>query len=764
MKSFVLKADRKFFPAFNFKLSPSSALPFVLECLLMFLFASVDKFGFALALALFCGLAYARQNILLVAPCFIAAVFVFTMDWQYILFALSPTILLAVVYFVFFKLRRNVPVWAVGLSAVVGMTPYIVVGILFSNDYLGIAVSVLVALVGTFCCAISAYAVFVRKVFGKATVDELICSGFVVVAFGYALAKINVYGFYLFPLIFSFLAVIAAACLPSSVTLFLSILLGVGEALCLKNITYLGVAVAIGGAAVAFSPFSRLPSAFAVLTVEGVFWLFSAYAHAGWKSLLCCAVGVCCALIIPRSLVKKAQSIVRNDQKHAYSSIINMRGKDVANRLYLASDVFFGASKALERFSVNNGKYTPTRLAKDVVKNYCAKCENKSACFSSVGDDLYTIIEPMANAALSRGKTTILDMPPFITARCSKMHSLASVINSTADAYREKTRAVSELGASKQLIGEQFAGVSLILDSLASDVGAPVAFVGDDVDVIKSELLRHNVVATDIVVAGRESNVSVTLIVRAGDADKEIIPKLLSKILRTKLKVSGISDRGKDKAVYLETAPIYEVAYGIAERMRSGEDVSGDSRSVLNVSPTKRLFAICDGMGSGEEAHTASLDAIQMIESFYKAGFQNDIVLNLVNRLLKISLDDNYSTLDISVIDTKSGALDIIKLGSASSFIIRRDSVEAVACQSMPAGVLSEVTPTTLRFQLFDGDMVVMMSDGVYDVLDDKGVVDVVDSLRTSNPQTLANELLKRAVENGSEDDCTVLVTRLFCA
>ena len=764
MKSFVLKADRKFFPAFNFKLSPSSAIPFVFECLLMFLFASVNEFGFALALALFCGLAYARQNILLVAPCFIVAVFVFTLDWKYVLFALSPTIVLAVVYFAFFKLRKNVPIWAVALSALVGMTPYIVMGILFSTDYLGIGVSVLVALVGTFCCAICAYAVFVRKVFGKATVDELICSGFLVVAVGFALAKINVYGFYVFPLVLAFSVVLSAACLPSSVTLYLSILLGVGEALCLKNITYLGLSVAIGGAAVAFSPFSRVPSAFAVLTVEGVFWLFSAYAQAGWKSLLCCAVGACFALVIPRSLVKKAQSIVRNDQKHAYSSIINMRGKDVANRLYLASDVFYGTSKALERYAVDNGKYTPTRLAKDVAKNYCAKCENKSACFSAVGDDLYAMLEPMANAALSRGKTTILDMPPFITARCSKMHSLASVINSTADAYREKSRSAIELASGKQLLSEQFAGVSLILDSLAGEVGAPVAFVGDDVDVIKSELLKHNVVATDIVVAGRENSVSVTLIVRAQDADKEIIPKTLSKILRTKLKVSAVGDRGKDKAVYLETAPIYEVAFGIAERVRSGEDVSGDSRSILNVSPTKRLFAICDGMGSGEEAHLASLDATKMIESFYKSGFQNDIVLNLVNRLLKISLDDNYSTLDISVIDTKSGALDVIKLGSASSFIVRRDSVEAVACDALPAGVLSDVNPTTLRFQLFDGDMVVMMSDGVYDVLDDKGVVEVVDSLRTSNPQTLANELLKRAVENGSEDDCTVIVTRLFCA
>jgi len=764
MKSFVLRVDRKFFPAFNFKLSPASALPFVVECLLIFLFASVEKFGFALALALFAGLTYSRQNMLLIAPFFIVATYVFTLDWQYVLFAIAPVLVLVLVYFAFFKIRKNVPVWAVGLSTVVGMTPYIVCEILFSTDYLGIGVAVLVALVGTFCSSIAGYAVFVRKVYGKATVDELICAGFMVVAFGFALAKINVYGFYLFPLILGFLVVLSSACLPSSVTLFLSLLMGVGAAVSMKNVAYLGACVAIGGSAVAFSPFSRLPSAFAVLTVEGALWLFSAYPLAGWQTLVCLAVGVALALVLPRSIVKKAQSILRNDQKYAYSSIINMRGSDLASRLYLASDVFFGASKTLENFAVSKGKLTPKSLAKDVATNYCAKCENKAECFNALGNDFYEILEPMANAALLRGKTTILDMPTFITSRCSKMHTLASVVNSTAEAYRQKAQEIDNLASGKQLLSEQFAGVSLILDSLASDVGTPVAFVGDDVDVIKSELLRHNVVATDVVVAGRDGDVSVTLIVRAQDADKEIIVRLLSKILRTKLKVSMIAERGKEKLVQLETAPIYEVAYGIAERMRTGEDVSGDSRSVQNVSATKRLFAICDGMGSGEEAHEASLDAVNMIESFYKAGFQNDIVLSLVNRLLRISLDDNYSTLDISVIDAKSGALDVIKLGSASSFIVRRDSVEAVACSALPAGVLKEVNPTTLRFQLFDGDMVIMMSDGVYDVLDDKGVVEVVDALRTQNPQTLANALLKRAVELGSEDDCTVLVTRLFCA
>lgn len=58
--------------------------------------------------------------------------------------------------------------------------------------------------------------------------------------------------------------------------------------------------------------------------------------------------------------------------------------------------------------------------------------------------------------------------------------------------------------------------------------------------------------------------------------------------------------------------------------------------------------------------------------------------------------------------------------------------------------------------------MVLMMSDGVYDVLDEDGVTAAVEEIATANPQILADRLLERALSLGAKDDCTVLVLRLF--
>ncbi len=420
-------------------------------------------------------------------------------------------------------------------------------------------------------------------------------------------------------------------------------------------------------------------------------------------------------------------------------------------------------SQKLEKIASADGLFTSDRLAKDIAQNYCGKCPDREECFSALGEDTYTVIRPMADSAMNRGKVTILDMPPFITSRCTKTHSLASVINSTADSYKRKREINDGAIIGKKMMSEQFAGIALVLDSLAGKSAEQVNFAGDEIDYIKSELLKHNIVASELIVCGSGADTSAVALVRAQDASKAVLARLMSRALKTKLEVSRVEDKGAQKLVYLDSAPIFEVAYGIAERRREGEETSGDSRSILCPSRSRRLFAICDGMGSGEAASKASRDAVNMIEGFYRAGFDDNIILSLVNKLLKLSLDDSFTTLDISVIDTRTGGLDVIKLGSASSFIVRKDNVEALSCTLPPAGILDAIQPLTCRYQLFDGDMLVMMSDGVYDALESRGVMEIIDTLDTVNPQILADELLDRAKKIGAEDDCTVLVMRIFC-
>ena len=138
------------------------------------------------------------------------------------------------------------------------------------------------------------------------------------------------------------------------------------------------------------------------------------------------------------------------------------------------------------------------------------------------------------------------------------------------------------------------------------------------------------------------------------------------------------------------------------------------------------------------------------------------MILTLVNKVLCLADDENFSSIDISVIDTVSGGLDVIKMGAVATFVCHRDNVEIISCAAPPAGIIEKASPLTSRHQLYDGDMVIMMSDGVFDALDEQGVISAVEEINTANPQILADRMLERALNEGAKDDCTVLVMRLF--
>lgn len=257
MKNHSLTVKRKVFPSFDLKMSAKTAVAFAFEGLAIFLFASVPSFGFALSLALCCALVFARQNVLAVSPCFVVASVVFSPDWRTLLYAIAPVILLIALYAIFFKIRKNVPLWSVALCALVGMIPYVVCGCLLCGDYLKFGLCALFAVAGTFCFGICAYAVFVRSVLHKATVDELICGGITLAVTGYALCGVGGLGFYAYGAVLAFCLLFCSVCFKPQTTLFAGILFGVGASLAKWDMTYLAAAVALATASVAFSPFTK---------------------------------------------------------------------------------------------------------------------------------------------------------------------------------------------------------------------------------------------------------------------------------------------------------------------------------------------------------------------------------------------------------------------------------------------------------------------------------------------------------------------------
>ena len=210
----------------------------------------------------------------------------------------------------------------------------------------------------------------------------------------------------------------------------------------------------------------------------------------------------------------------------------------------------------------------------------------------------------------------------------------------------------------------------------------------------------------------------------------------------------------------------YQVAYAVASKNKNGSAHSGDTHSETKISGGKLLFAVSDGMGSGEKAKRISDVTLSLIESFYKAGLKSQSILPLVNKLLAINTDDSFSALDIAVLNLNDLRADFIKFGAPRGFLINKDGIKIIEGNTLPIGIIKELEPTIISTNLSDGDMLVLMSDGIADAFKSTNeILEFFKKLPALNPKNIADETLKEALKLNNEialDDMTVLAFRVF--
>ena len=111
-----------------------------------------------------------------------------------------------------------------------------------------------------------------------------------------------------------------------------------------------------------------------------------------------------------------------------------------------------------------------------------------------------------------------------------------------------------------------------------------------------------------------------------------------------------------------------------------------------------------------------------------------------------------------------AGKDDLVKLAAPCSFVKRADFVEAFDSSSLPLGVVADAKPSLCETELNDGDVIVLMSDGVSGRFDEEELAAIINRTSGVNPQLMADELMKKALERktGYDDDMTVAVCRIM--
>ena len=715
-------------------------------------------------------LMFCKQNIYILSPIYILTGFLIHFSFDILIIDSVTSLVALVTYFLHFRIKKPISLFQIGLYVFISQLGALFINSSNADMFVNTIISLILGMICLYSYLHILESIIKKGIKRQFTVDEIICLGVTFFAVFVGLYSLP-YGQYLsfgigvFTLLF---AGFVFGVIPNIIVSFfigLALSFASGEYLLLSHFCFLGLG--IGGTICSV----RVYTAISVVLVDifsGLYFL-PYYTIGQFISVL---VGAMIFLCIPKRYLKNVVSfLVKEKEDTAVRNIINQNRQTIYNRLYNLSEVFSNMKNVflgLVKQTKDMYEISPF-LVEDINHRLCSNCPKKDIChkanFYETKENIYNLI----NLAYERGKVTIVDASPFLTANCNKISILLGYINNVVNDYKSKLRIQENVDEGKMMLSEQMWGVSQIMRSLAQELSLNISFDLYKENKIIEDLMYENIICSEAIIYNQTDNIcSVNLIVQNNCLNKQIIAKVVSKTL--KLPVSIVNIEKSEKVGYsfvtLQNTNNYDIIFGSARAVKANSEKSGDVFSVIKLKNDKIMLALCDGMGSGEQAEQTSKIALDMIENFYKAGFESDLILNNVNKLLSLSNKETFSATDVCVIDLHRGLCDMIKIGSPISFIKKQQTTQIYDTGALPLGILEEIKPNIYSIVLSDGDMIVLVTDGIVDSFGDvQELHALINEAQTTNPQTIANLILNSAVANNNnfpKDDMTVLVARIL--
>jgi len=615
-----------------------------------------------------------------------------------------------------------------------------------------------------------------RKFNLKMNIDECVSACFVVSIVFCGLQTLNCFAFDLVKFIGILSLLFAIYIMPENYLFGLPIIFGIGASLVAGNLNYIIVFESILLFDMIFKNYSKIFVVLSTFIVDLTLELFFNITilpiyYSILPSLFACTFFLC----VPSKFITKLKEklFVEQDNQIALKNILNQNKLSIANKLAYTAEVFYEMDKDFRKLinGTVDKKTAKNIICSELIKSCCQNCPQKARCLKGFSGELKNVFEKLISAGFEKGKVTLVDLPSYLTNRCSKLNSIILNLNMLLGEYKKYNNVMTNLDESKALIAEQLGGISQILNSLSQDARQVTSVDYKMENEIKENLTYNDIVVSDVICFEKDENTNVvSLLLRIIDFDNEKISNIISQVCKKKMILDEYIPNNFSQTVFVsyKTAPLYSVSFGVAQSTKAGEDVCGDTHSLKKLVNDKFLFVLCDGMGHGKKANEASELSISLLENFYKAGYDNQTILTSLNSLLNLGRRDIFSALDVSVIDLKSGETDFIKQGATIGYIKNHDEINKIETSGLPVGILDKIEPKVSKTILSVEDTLFMFSDGVVDAFQDENLlISFLKDLPTANAQECANSILNKAKKlqgNFPNDDMTVLVGKLFYA
>jgi len=486
-------------------------------------------------------------------------------------------------------------------------------------------------------------------------------------------------------------------------------------------------------------------------------------------------------LLVPQRVYAQLAIEFNSDKKkqNIEQGYINKIKDTFVGRLDKFSDVLSNMSDILNNL-VDNEKLAmkgkSSALVENLADRVCSDCNMKSMCWKRELHYTYAAFEELIQNFERKSNA----VPDEIERKCIKRTAILKNTEDIVNKHIINEMWRTRLSEGRELLANQISNMADSVGEIVEDFNSDIQIDTSMEKLICRALDKNRVKHNDLMCLNDKlGRLSIKLSLNACSGRQMCVKELLPIINGVTGKSMCVSDDGcsiDSKTnmckVTIEETPKFHVVSNVARQCKDGEKSNGDSYSFGKLADGSYMSVISDGMGSGPRAGRESEAAVELIEKFTSAGFSKITAINTVNSImtLRFSEEEKFSTIDLSSIDLYTGEIDFLKVGAVATFLKSGDSLEIIKSKSLPIGVLDKADIDIQQMKLKNGDIMVMLSDGVLDYNDENvgrvdWVVDYLGKNNCNNPKELAEGLLEEAKKlsgNRVKDDMTVLVSKIY--
>jgi stage II sporulation protein E len=514
--------------------------------------------------------------------------------------------------------------------------------------------------------------------------------------------------------------------------------------------------------------------------------LIGMYGEGGGSILLTVlesAAAIFLFLLTPQVLTSRLAKYIPGTPEYTAEQQKYMRKmRDVtAQRVSQFSNVFHALSKSFSQMEIQPKEEQSERemdyFMSNVTEKTCQTCFKKDQCWANNFNTTYAYMEEIIHEMDQNDGNISTKLSREWEKICTRSKRVYESIGQELTFFQANQKLKKQVQESRRLVADQLLGVSEVMDNFAKEIQRERENHHKQEEQIMEAMQSFGIHIEQVEIYSLEQgNVDIEMSLPFcdghGECDKLIAP-MLSDILGETIVVNKeecATIPNDFCRVTFRSSKAFTVETGIAHAAKDGGLVSGDSYSTIELGLGKYAIAISDGMGNGERAHYESKETLLLLQKILQSGIEEKVAIKSVNSILSLRTQDEiFSTLDLAMIDLQNASTKFLKIGSTPSFIKRGSKIIKIQASNLPIGMIQEFEVDVVSEQLKAGDLLIMMSDGVFE-----GPLHVenydlwmkrkLQGLETDNPQEVADLILEEVIRSRSEiihDDMTVTVAKI---